>query len=550
MPDRRRFYLTTAIAYANNAPGLHTVYEVIGADVIARWHRMLGDETRFLTGTDEHSVNIAQSAAAEGRTPREFVDEKVALFRAAEGALLISPDRFIRTTDPDHYRSAQAMVRRAYDNGDIYLGTYEGWYCPNEGFKAPSDLLETAKGMQCPNHPDVPLQWLTERNWFFRLSAYQERLLAYYEANPDFVQPDFRRNEMLGFIRQGLEDFSISRAGAAWGIPFPIAENGESAQRADGSWDPDAGTIYVWYDALINYITGAGFPDDLATFHRWWPADLHVIGKDIARFHTIAWPAMLWSAGIDAPKHVWVHGWLLVAGGERMSKSRGNFLDPHAVVAALGADGARYVTLREVAFDRDTEVSWDSFVRRYNADLANDFGNLVNRTVSMVNRYLGGERPRPRRAGDSPLAEGWADTLRLYRERLDACLLHDALAELWEFVGGANKTVDAEQPWTLNKAARAGDAEAASRLREVLGDLVEACRLVGLAVSPFMPAIAPRIQEQLGYGYAYAGDGNGGPPILHELAWGAAAGLAGRVSGTPTPLFPRIESEAVEPAVG
>jgi len=345
MSDRPRFYLTTAIAYANNAPGLHTVYEVIGADVVARWHRMQGHDTRFLTGTDEHSVNIAQSAEAAGKTPRAFVDEKVQLFKAAEDALLISPDRFIRTTDPDHYRSAQEMVRRAYDNGDIYLGSYDGWYCPSEGFKAPSDLHETATGMQCPNHPGVPLQWLSERNWFFRLSNYQQRLLDWYEANPDFVQPDYRRNEMLGFIRQGLEDFSISRAGATWGIPFPIGEDGQTAQREDGSWDPEAGTIYVWYDALINYITGAGFPDDLESFRTWWPADLHVIGKDIARFHTIYWPAMLWAAGIDAPEHVWVHGWLLVQGGERMSKSRGNFLDPHDVVAAFGPDGARYVGL-------------------------------------------------------------------------------------------------------------------------------------------------------------------------------------------------------------
>ena len=544
MSDRRRYYLTTAIAYANNAPGLHTVYEVIGADVIARWHRMLGDDTRFLTGTDEHSVNIAQSAEAEGRTPREFVDEKVALFRAAEDALLISPDRFIRTTDPDHYLSAQEMVRRAYDNGDIYLGTYEGWYCPNEGFKATSDLLETAHGMQCPNHPDVELQWLTERNWFFRLSAYQERLVEHYEQHPDFVQPDYRRNEMLGFLRGGVEDFSISRARERWGIPFPIAENGETAQREDGSWDPEAGTIYVWFDALINYITGAGFPGDLDAFHHWWPADLHVIGKDIARFHTIAWPAMLWSAGIDAPRHVWVHGFMTVR-GEKMSKSRGNFLDPAAMVAAFGADGTRFVTLREVPFDRDADVSWDSFVRRYNADLANDFGNLLNRTVSMVNRYLGGERPAPRPAVDSPLAEGWADTLRLYGERLEGCRLHEALAELWEFVGGANKTVDAEQPWTLNKAAQAGDAAAAARLRGVLGDLVEACRLVGLAVAPFMPTIAPRVLEQLGHAYGYEADGNGGSPVIDRLAWGADAG-PGRVTDAPTPLFPRVETEAVE----
>ncbi len=549
MSDRPRYYLTTAIAYANNAPGLHTVYEVIGADVIARWHRMVGHETRFLTGTDEHSVNIAQTAEERGQTPREFVDEQVALFESAEAALLISPDRFIRTTDPDHYRSAQEMVRRAYDNGDIYLGSYEGWYCPNEGFKAPSDLIETASGMQCPNHPNVPLQWLTERNWFFRLSAYQERLLAHYEANPDFVQPDYRRNEMLGFIRQGLQDFSISRAGATWGIPFPILEDGSSSLRADGTWDPAAGTIYVWYDALINYITGAGFPDDLDAFHHWWPADLHVIGKDIARFHTIYWPAMLWSAGIEAPKHVWVHGFMTVR-GEKMSKSRGNFLDPVAMIDAFGVDGTRYLTLREIAFDRDTDVSWDSFTRRYNADLANDFGNLVNRTVSMVNRYLDGERPRPRPAPESPLGEGWADTLRLYRDRFDGYLLHDALAELWEFVGGANKTVDSEQPWTLNKVAKNGDAAAATRLRDVLGDLVEACRLVGLAVAPFMPSMAPRILDQLGYDYPYGSDGNAGPPILEGLEWGAGSGVGGHVAATATPLFPRIESEAVEPAAG
>ena len=541
MPDR--YYLTTAIAYANNKPGLHTLYEVIGADVIARWHRMKGDETRFLTGTDEHSVNIAMQAAAEDRSPREFVDEKVALFKAAEDALAISPDRFIRTTDPDHVRAAHEMVRRAYANGDIYIGTYEGWYCPNEGFRSASEVVETARGTICPNHPEVPLQWLTEKNWFFRLSAYQARLERHYEEHPDFVQPDFRRNEMLGFIRGGLEDFSISRAGSGWGIPFPIGENGETAQREDGSWDPEAGTIYVWYDALINYITGAGFPDDLVEFERWWPADLHVIGKDIARFHTISWPAMLWSAGLEAPKKVWVHGWLLTGGGERMSKSRGNFLDPNDVVSALSADGARYVSLREVAFDRDTEVSWDSFVRRYNADLANDFGNLVNRTVSMANRYLSGDRPDPTSAGS--LAAGWLERLPAYRAAIEGCLLHTALAELWEFVGAANRLVDAEKPWELAKAVTAGDADAETRLRGVLGDLVEACRLIGLAAAPFMPATAPRVLAQLGFAYPYAADGNGGPPIHDELRWGAHAGEPGRLTAAE-PLFPRLDVDSPE----
>ncbi len=542
MSDRRRYYLTTAIAYANSRPGLHTLYEVIGADVIARWHRMSGDDTRFLTGTDEHSVNIAQRAAEEGIEPRAFVDGRVAEFKAAEDALGIRPDRFIRTTDPDHFRSAQEIVRRAHANGDIYLGTYEGWYCPSEGFRAASEVQETARGTICPNHPEVPLQWLAERNWFFRLSAYQERLEAYYAEHPDFVQPDYRRNEMLGFIRGGLEDFSISRAGGGWGIPFPIGEDGQTAQREDGSWDPEAGRIYVWFEALINYVTGAGFPDDPAAVAKWWPADLHVIGKDIARFHTIYWPAILWSAGLDAPRHVWVHGFLLTGSGERMSKSRGNFLDPTDAVAAFGSDGARYTALREVAFDRDTEVSWDSFVRRYNADLANDFGNLVNRTVSMVGRYLDRERPAPT---SGTLSEAWARTAPAYAAKLEACLLHEALATLWEFVGAANQFVDAEQPWDLNKRARAGDGAAAERLGDVLGDLVEACRLVGLAAAPYLPASAPKVLAQLGHDYPYGPDGNGGPALAGELAWGAHATMPGRVS-EPEPLFPRLETESAD----
>ena len=544
MNERPRYYLTTAIAYANNKPGVHTLYEVIGADVIARWHRLKGDDTRFLTGTDEHSINIAQTAIDEGRTARAFVDEKVGYFKSAEAALAISPDRFIRTSDPDHVRAAQEMVRRAHANGDIYLGTYEGWYCPNEGFRSASDVVETARGTICPNHPDVPLQWLAERNWFFRLSSYQERLERWFAEHPDFVQPEFRRNEMLGFIRGGLEDFSISRerTPGGWGIPFPIGEDGQTALREDGSWDPEAGIIYVWFDALINYITGVGFPDDQESFAHWWPADLHVIGKDIARFHAIAWPAMLWSAGLEAPRRVWVHGWLLAAGGERMSKSRGNFLDPDDFVAAFGSDGARYVVLREVPFDRDAEVSWDSFVRRYNADLANDFGNLLNRTVSMTNRYLDGERPQARPADKAQLAATWSEALTTYVERLEGCLLHEALASLWGFVGAANKVVDSEQPWVLAKAAAAGDEAAAVRLRGVLGDLIEACRLVGLAVAPFLPASAPRILAQLGYEYRYGPDGNGGPPLLDALRWGTPGEAIGHVAA-PVPLFPRLETE-------
>jgi len=545
MSPADRYYVTTAIAYANNKPGLHTLYEVIGADVIARWHRMKGDETRFLTGTDEHSVNIAQKAAELGKATRDFVDENVALFRAAEDALLISPDRFIRTTDPDHIRACQEMVRRAHARGDIYQGLYEGWYCPAEGFKAASDVVKEGDETRCPSHPTVDLQWLSEKNWFFRLSAYQERLERHFEEHPDFAQPDYRRNEMLGFIRGGLEDFSVSRSGAEWGIPFPIMPDGSSSQRPDGTWDPAAGTIYVWYDALINYVTGAGFPDDPAGFAKWWPADLHVIGKDIARFHTIYWPAMLWSAGLEAPRHVWIHGFLL-AQGERMSKSLGNFLDPLDVVRTLGADGARYVTLREVPFDRDSDVSWDSFVRRYNSDLANNFGNLLNRTVSMVNRYFDGARPAP---SDGTLALRWAGALPAYTAELEACRLSDALRAVWDFVDAANREVDAQQPWALAKEARAGVAGKAEQLSAALGDLVEACRLIGLAVAPFMPNAAPKILEQLGYEYTARPDGNGGRPILPALEWAAGFVVGGKVQPAQ-PLFPRIEAEAVTPDAG
>ena len=538
-----RYYLTTAIAYANNKPGLHTLYEVIGADAIARWRRMRGDEVRFLTGTDEYSVNIAVRAAEEGMTPKDFVDAKVALFQATEAKLLISPDRFIRTTDHDHSKAAQEMVRRSFAAGDIYLGVYEGWYCPNEGFRNADDVVQEGESTVCPNHPGIALQWLSERNWFFRLSAYQERLEAWLSQEPSPVQPEFRRNEMLGFVRQGLADFSISREGGSWGIPFPIYEDGASALKSDGTPDPSAGTIYVWYDALINYLTGAGFPAD-ALGAPWWPADLHIIGKDINRFHSVFWPAMLWSAGLEAPKRIWVHGWLL-SRGERMSKSRGNFLDPDDAVAALGVDGTRFVALREVPFDRDGEVSWDSIVRRYNAELANDFGNLVNRATTMASRSFP-DAPAPRASSESPLGTAWEATRRRAVSALEQNLLHEWLGELWDFVGMANKFVDSEKPWELAKAAKSGDPVAASQLRDTLGDLLESCRLIALYAAPAMPVTAAKIWSLLGRDWPYDESGRNGPPLDVVGAWGAA-GPGGRL-GSPEPLFPRLEVETRDAA--
>lgn len=534
-----QYYLTTAIAYANNKPGLHTLYEVIGADVIARWRRMEGDEVRFLTGTDEFSVNIAVRAAEEGLSPKAFVDRNVALFQASESLLLITPDRFIRTTDADHTRAAQEMVRRSFAAGDIYLGTYEGWYCPNEGFRTESDVVSDAGETVCPNHPGVPLQWLKERNWFFRLSAYQERIESWLAQDPSPVQPEFRRNEMLGFVRQGLEDFSISREGGIWGIPFPIHEDGRSAIGPDGTGDPSAGTIYVWYDALINYLTGAGFPER-ADGGPWWPADLHIIGKDINRFHSVFWPAMLWSAGLPAPKRIWVHGWLL-SSGERMSKSRGNFLDPDAAVAALGADGARFVVLREVPFDRDGEVSWDSIIRRYNAELANDFGNLVNRASTLARRAFGDDAPAPQPTADSPLAAAWATARLQSEEAMEDLLLHEWIGALWEFVGAANRFVDAEKPWEAIKRAKGGDSEAAAHLSGVIGDLLEACRLVALYAAPVIPTVSEKIWGLLGHDWPFDASGHGTTRRSELAGWGSVARL--RPIGEPTPLFPRLEND-------
>src|SRR6188508_1956648 len=368
MTSDERFYLTTAIFYPSARPALHSLFEAIGADAIVRHRRMSGLDTRFLTGMDEHSANVERAANEQGVTPRDLVDPWGANWRAAFDRYEISYDRFIRTTDPDHARAATEMVQRAIAAGDIYKGTYSGWYCPGDNeFKTDAQLVDG----RCPDHPTLELQWLEEENWFFRLSAYQERLEQLYRDNPAFCEPEHFRNEVLGWLREGLRDFSISRAGGQWGIPFPT--------------DPQH-RIYVWFDALTNYVTGAGFPDDPDEFAKWWPADVHIIGKNITRFHCLYWPAMLMSAGIELPKQVFAHGFMLDKGA-KMSKTAGNVLDPDEMADQFGVDGVRYIVLREVPFERDADVTYDGYVRRYNADLANDFGNLLNRTLNMTTRY-------------------------------------------------------------------------------------------------------------------------------------------------------------------
>ena len=540
MPERRRFYLTTAIAYANNRPGLHTLYEVVGG----RRHRALAPDARRRHALpDGHRRVLGQhrhDRADAGKTPKAFVDEMVALFRTAEDALGIAPDRFIRTTDPDHGgRPRDHPARPCASATSTWAATRAGT-ARTRASSPGATWSRTPRASIAPTTPASALQWLTERNWFFRLSRYQDAWSATTPPTPIGSSQTTGATRCWASWPRAWRTSPSAASRLRWGLPWPIREDGTSARLPDGAWDPAAGTVYVWFDALINYITGAGFPDDAEAFAHWWPADLHVIGKDINRLHTIIWPAMLMSAGLPLPRLVWVHGWLLTQ-GERMSKSRGNFLDPVDVVRALGQDGTRFALLREVAFDRDSDVSWDSFVRRYNADLANDFGNLVNRTVTMAARYLEGERPAPE--GRGPLHDAWPGLRSRYAAALDGYLLHEALAALWELVAAANRYVDAERPWTLAKAAGSGDGAAQVRLREVLAELLEACRLLALAGAPFMPLTAPRVLAQLGHDYGYGADGNGGPPLWDLLEWGAGRPDPGRI-GTPEPLFPRLEAEA------
>jgi methionyl-tRNA synthetase len=480
MTDQKRYYITTAIAYVNGLPHLGHAYEVIATDVMARFKRLDGYDVYFVTGTDEHGQKVAKSAADAGKEPKEFCDEISSHFKEMDALLNVSYDRFIRTTEEAHYKSSQAIWQRIADAGDIYLGAYAGWYSTrDEAFFDEGELTDGEGGKKlAPSGAEC--EWVEEPSYFFKLSDYTQPLLDYYEQNPGFIQPDFRRNEVVSFVKQGLRDLSVSRTTFDWGVPVP--------------GDADH-IMYVWLDALTNYITAAGFPDESDQNWSFWPADLHVIGKDIVRFHAVYWPAFLMSAKIPLPKRVYGHGFLNVEGA-KMSKSLGNVLSPKDMVDEFGLDPLRYFLLREVPFGNDGAFSREQIINRINSDLANDLGNLAQRVLSMINKNCDATVPVPGDFGpDSGLAVYSALAgARALREKVRAHAerqaFHDVLEEIWRVIREANRCVDEDAPWTLRKTDPA-------KMAAVLYVLAETIRHVAILLQPFMPDSCGRMLDQL-----------------------------------------------------
>ena len=503
-------YITTPIYYVNDSPHIGHAYTTVVGDALARFYRLAGDDTWYLTGTDEHGLKVQRAADDLGVQPQQLVDDISTRYRDVWSLLDISNDDFIRTTEERHRTGAQAFLQAIYDKGDIYTDRYEGLYCVScEDYYKEDDLLS---GEQCPIH-QKPVEHFSEENYFFRLSAYGERLLQHIEANPEFVFPRTRRNEVVGFIKQGLEDFSVSRAALTWGIPIP--------------WD-DKQVIYVWVEALMNYATAIGYGRDNAVFEKRWPA-VHLVGKDILRFHAIIWPAMCMAAGVEPPRQIAAHGWLLV-GGEKMSKTALNQIAPAELVSTFGPDGYRYHFLRDVSFGPDGNFSWEGMVERYNADLANDLGNLTNRVLNMAERYRDGRVPQVsgNTESDHKLRVSASDALEALG-KFATFGFNDALLGVWQLFGAANAYVEENAPWALAK-----DPDHAGRLDEVLNALLEALRVGAILISPVMPATARELWSRLGL--------DGSPEAAPYTDTAAFGVFPATTVQRGDPLFPRLEA--------
>jgi methionyl-tRNA synthetase len=514
MAGKPRFYLTTAISYPNGTPHIGHAYELIASDAIARFKRLDGYDVFFLTGTDEHGQKMLQTAAKEGVPVKALADRNAAVFRAMTDKLDASNDDFIRTTEARHYRTCEEIWRRMEASGDIYLASYSGWYSVrDEAYYAETETEVGSDGVR-RGPTGTPVEWVEEESYFFKLSAYQDRLLSLYESQPDFIGPPERRNEIVSFVRSGLKDLSISRTAFDWGIPVP----GHPRH-----------VMYVWVDALTNYVTATGWPDPAAPRAAYWPADVHVIGKDIVRFHTVYWPAFLMSAGLPLPKRVFGHGFLFNR-GEKMSKSVGNVIDPFTLADHYGVDQLRYFFLREVPFGQDGNYSHEAIVNRINADLANDLGNLAQRSLSMIAKNLDGVVPAPGTFTDADrrLLEAAYALPVVAREAMQDFALHTILADIWRVVGDANRYFAAEEPWVKRKT----DPE---RFATILYVTAETLRVVGIMAQPAIPKAASQLLDLLAV-----------PDTKRSFA---DVGEAGRIApGTrlpaPSPIFPRyVEAE-------
>ncbi len=505
--SERRFYVTTPIYYVNDRPHLGHAYTTVAADVISRWHRQNGRPVTFLTGTDEHGQKVMEAAARLGRTPQEHTDALAPDFQRLWERLLITHDDFIRTTQPRHTRVVQAVLQRLYDQGDIYAADYEGWYSTAaERFWTEKDLIDG----KCPES-GLPVEWVKETNWFFRMGRYADQLRAWIDEHPDFLRPERRRNEVLGYLRKEVGDLCISRpvARMSWGVPIP--------------WAPDYVT-YVWFDALTNYISAVGYLSDEERFAEHWPADFHLVGKDILTTHAVYWSTMLFALGLEPARCLYAHGWWTVE-GQKMSKSLGNVVDPHRLVDAYGPDAVRYFLLRELPFGADGDFAHNAFLVRYNADLANDLGNLAHRALSMTERWLQARVPAlgAPTDGDRALDALCADVARRFREELESLQFSRALEALWELVRAGNKYIDTEEPWRLNREGRS------ERLAGVMRRCLEICRVAALHLAPFCPTKAEELLRKLGV----EGTGVDALGALDGLVEGAAITLG-------EPLFPRL----------